>query len=158
MIAAIELLHSRLIKHKISVSLAESCTGGLLSAMLTKCAGSSEYFKGSVVTYSNEAKSGILNVSIDILSRYGAVSEEVAIEMLIGCGKLFQSDIVCSITGVAGPGGGSKDKPVGTVYIGVKYMNDISVERCFFTGNREDIRVKSSERAVYKLLELFKDE
>ena len=135
----------------LTISVAESCTGGLLASMLTKNSGASQYFKGGVVVYSNESKVDLLGVDAETITKYGAVSEEVARDMLMGCFERFQSDIVCSVTGVAGPEGGSESKPVGTVFVGVKVFDEVFVERCVFTGNRDVVRVKSCEYLVMRL-------
>ena len=116
----IQLLHKKLIKKKLTISVAESCTGGLLAHNLTKLANSSKYFQMGLTTYSNEAKIKILKVNKNIINRYGAVSKECCKSMVQNLSKISKSNINVSITGVAGPGGASKDKPVGLVYIGIK--------------------------------------
>lgn len=123
-----------------SVSVAESCTGGMLSGEFTKHPGASKFFDRGLVTYSNESKNQILNVSNDILDKYGAVSEETCSAMLEGLYGHTFSDICLAVTGVAGPGGGSEDKPVGTVYIGVMVDCEVKVKRFNFTGDRQTIQ------------------
>ena len=149
----IEPLHLELIKRNLTISTAESCTGGMLSSLLTKTQGASKYFMGSVVSYSNEIKINILAVSPETLIKYGAVSEETALEMLSGCKKLFNTDISCVITGIAGPDGGTEKKPVGTVYIGVDFQGKIRVEKCLFAGSREQIRQRAVEKAIFMVIE-----
>jgi nicotinamide-nucleotide amidase len=149
----VEILHERLIKDHLTIATAESCTGGMLAQMLTSQAGSSAYFKGAIVAYANEIKTGLLQVSPAILEKYGAVSEETVREMLLGCERQFQTDIVCAVSGIAGPDGGTAEKPVGTVYIGVKYLDKIVIERCLFLGDREAIRFKSAEKAVFEAVQ-----
>jgi len=114
-------------KHKLTLSLAESCTGGLIAKAITDIPGSSEIFKYGVVSYSNESKQKILKVKKNTLKRYGAVSEQTAREMAEGVQKILSTNISAAVTGIAGPGGGMPDKPVGTVYIGIKIFNKTSV-------------------------------
>ena len=140
---------------KLTLSVVESCTGGMLSSALTKIPGSSKYFIGALVAYANDVKSNLLDISPDILKKQGAVSKKTLIAMLNGCEKLFNTDIVCAISGVAGPEGGTKKKPVGTVYIGVKLLGNIFVERCFFDGNRERIRHKAFEKTIFMILKMI---
>lgn len=148
---ALELITSYLIKNNITLSTAESCTGGLLSSKITSKAGISQIFLGGVVSYSNASKENILKVNKESLMEYGAVSKEVAKEMAIGCSRLFKTDIAISITGIAGPSGGSLDKPVGLVYIGIKYRDEILIKKCNFKGSRDSIR----ESTVQKVMELL---
>lgn len=131
-----------------TVSLAESCTGGLLSKLLTDVAGSSGYFWGSVISYSNEAKRKVLGVKGKTLSLYGAVSEETAIEMAEGIMKLAATDLGIGITGIAGPGGGSETKPVGLVYIGVAGKQHTGVQCFKFIGSRTTIRTLAAKFAL----------
>ncbi|SHH12539.1 competence/damage-inducible protein cinA [Thermosyntropha lipolytica DSM 11003] len=135
-------------KRKCTMAFAESCTGGLLSKMITDLPGSSEYFWGGVVTYSNEAKQKILGVNAETLARYGAVSEETAREMLRGVLSLAGADIGAAITGIAGPGGGSETKPVGLVYIAAGSKEYNQVKKFNFTGNRIIIRTLAAKTAL----------
>ena len=112
-------------KRKLTVSTAESCTGGSIAERLTSIAGSSEYFKGSIVAYSNEVKKDLLHVSSETLEKYGAVSEETVIEMVKGAMKALKTDCAVATSGIAGPGGGTPEKPVGTVWIAAGYKNEI---------------------------------
>ena len=139
-----EAVGRMLIEKNISVSFAESCTGGLLSALITDVSGISKVFDRGVVTYSNESKMSELGVKKDTLDRYGAVSEETAIEMAKGLYDTTGSDICISVTGIAGPDGGSEQKPVGLVYIGVCYLGNCYAEKFNFRGNRSRIRNSSA--------------
>lgn len=138
-----------------TISFAESCTGGLVSEMLTQIPGSSDYFIGSAITYSNESKIKLLEVNKETIEKHGAVSEECAIEMAEGALRVFGSDISASITGIAGPSGGSKEKPVGLVYIGIanKHNDDIklAIRKYMFRGNRENIRIGAAQGALNML-------
>lgn len=133
-----------LIAKKLVLSFAESCTGGLASAIVTEIPGSSAWFDGGVVTYSNQAKQDLLGVSGESLRQYGAVSEQVASEMASGLLKQGRADIVASVTGIAGPDGGTSEKPVGTVCFAWASKNSpIKTQRSLFTGNRQEIRQQS---------------
>lgn len=134
-----------------SVSTAESCTGGWLGQRLTSVPGSSEVFLGGVVSYSNEVKVSVLGVRAETLERFGAVSEECAAEMALGVQRLTGSTHAVSITGVAGPGGGSEVKPVGLVYIGVAHPAGVDVHRVSFPGTRETVRLRSTQSALMHL-------
>ncbi len=109
----------------LSLSTAESCTGGGVAALITSIPGSSEYFKGGIVAYSNEIKTALLKVSAETLEKHGAVSSETVIEMVKGAMKTLKTDCAIATTGIAGPGGGTQEKPVGTIWIAVAYKNDI---------------------------------
>ena len=138
-----------------TISVAESCSGGMLASLITKNSGASAYFKGGVVAYSNESKVELLGVPVEVIEKHGAVSEEAALAMVKGCYERFKSDICVSVTGIAGPDGGSDLKPVGTVYFGLKLFDEIFVEQCYFTGTREVIRVKCCDWMVLKVLGLI---
>ncbi len=142
---------------KLKISCAESCTGGLLGAALTELPGSSEIFNGSAVTYSNEAKKNILGVKEDTLKNFGAVSEQCALEMAQGALKIYDADIAVSITGIAGPEGGTELKPVGTVCFGVVSRNGVKTFTEKFTGNRADIRNEAVNFALEKILEKIRN-
>ena len=137
---------------KLKIACAESCTGGLVGAALTELPGSSEIFNGSAVTYSNEAKKNILGVKENTLKNFGAVSEQCALEMAQGALKIYDSDIAVSITGIAGPDGGSELKPVGTVCFGVASKNEAKTFTEKFTGSRADIRNEAVNFALEKIL------
>ncbi|WP_352401518.1 CinA family protein [Synergistes jonesii] len=136
----------------ISLSLAESCTGGMIAAAVTEIAGASDIFSGSAVTYVNEAKENILGVCPETLAEHGAVSEKCAREMAEGSRRIFGSDIALSVTGIAGPGGGSTAKPVGTVWFGCASAAGTEAFVCHFGGGRRDVRRQSVERALSHLL------
>ena len=131
----------KLIKKKIKISFAESCTGGLLSSSITSISGSSKVFNLGLITYSNKTKVNILKVSDKIIKKYGAVSEECCLSMVKNLSKISKSKICISITGIAGPNGGTKSKPVGLVYIGVKKGNKIITKKNLFKNkNRISIQ------------------
>ena len=145
----------RLIKKKLSISVAESCTGGMLSSSITSISGASKIFNIGLVTYSNLAKIKLLKVSSSNIKKYGAVSEKCCLKMVEGLSRLSKSKINISITGIAGPKGGSKNKPVGLVYIGIKKGKKISINKYLFKNkNRENIR-KNSVKEALKLIEKF---
>ena len=123
----IEELHKKLIAKKLTISVAESCTGGLLSSKLTELNGSSKYFVMGLITYSNLAKIKCLKVNKNIIDKFGAVSPQCCKSMVEGLSKISKSKINISITGIAGPKGGSKLKPIGLVYIGIKKGNKINI-------------------------------
>lgn len=137
-----------------SVSAAESCTGGLILSALTDCAGSSAYVEGGLVTYSNEAKMRMLAVREDTLLRQGAVSEATAAEMALGARAIFGTDYALSVTGIAGPGGGTAEKPVGLTFIGLAGPDGLlHVERRVWDGDRAFNKIASAEAALRLLLE-----
>ncbi|WP_300367793.1 CinA family protein [Hydrogenimonas sp.] len=144
------LIH-RLSQSNKTVTFAESCTGGLVASQLTSEAGSSEIFRGSLVTYSNTLKAGWLGVEKEILERYGAVSEQCVEQMLTGAQEIAQADYALAVSGIAGPGGGTPQKPVGTVFIGAKSDTHTIVEQLHFEGDRNYIQ-KQSMLYAYKLL------
>ena len=154
-----EELGKILTEKKLTIATAESCTGGLISSLLTDISGSSEYVKLNVVTYSNEAKNKILGVSWDILNNYGAVSEECAYAMAEGLQKLTGCDIALCTTGIAGPTGGTVDKPVGLMYIGIKYNGIPSVKQVLLPSdlNRIQMKEKFARLALDYALQLLKD-
>ena len=139
-------------RKKLTVSLAESCTGGMLSSAMTSINGSSKVFKLGLVTYSNQAKHSILKVPKQIIKKHGAVSMQCCLSMVNNLSKISKSNICISITGIAGPIGGSKDKPVGLVFIGIKKGNKININKCLFK-NKDRSRIRKA--AVNKSLELI---
>ncbi len=148
-------LASALLKKQWRLSTAESCTGGLVAAAITELAGSSDWFERGYVTYSNSAKSEDINVSQELIAQHGAVSDQVARAMAIGAKQSSNSDIALSITGIAGPTGGSIEKPVGTVcFAWILANNAIYSETKLFCGNRQEIRAQAREFSLKKLLEL----
>ena len=137
-----------LIEHKITISTAESCTGGLIAKQITDIPGASAVFVGGVVSYSNEMKMKILGVKRETLEKYGAVSENTIREMLDGIGKITGSDITIAVSGIAGPGGGSAEKPVGTVYVGVGFRGKRDIRLSIFEGDRQSVRMRATEFAI----------
>lgn len=135
----------------LTLALAESCTGGLLSSRITDVPGSSEYFLGSVVAYSNAVKESALGVRSATLKRHGAVSAETAAEMAKGARKTLGAAISAAITGIAGPGGGTAEKPVGLVFIAVSMGKSAEARRFVFKGTRESIKKQSAEAALSML-------
>ena len=143
-----DVLGQVIIHNKKTISTAESCTGGLISDRLTNTPNSSSYFKGGVVAYSNSIKIKLLNVNKETINKNGAVSKEVALEMAQGIRKNLNVDIGLSTTGIAGPGGGSKEKPIGLVYIGISASNFDKVYKFNFTNNRKTNKLMTSQAAL----------
>jgi nicotinamide-nucleotide amidase len=141
-----------LIKKKLSVSFVESCTGGMLSSQITSINGSSKIFSLGMVTYSNKAKKDILKVSPKIIKKHGAVSMQCCLSMVNNLSKITKSKICISVTGIAGPGGGSKIKPVGLVYIGIKKGNKIDIKKCLFKNMGRAYIQKSAVKYSLKLI------
>lgn len=142
------VLHNLLLDKNFKIALAESCTGGLISSLLVSNAGSSNYFSGGVVSYSNESKENLIDVSSDTLKNFGAVSAECASEMAKGVRRKFKSNISISITGIAGPDGGSEDKPVGTFYIGLADEHSVISKKCFFFDKRNRFQTYAAYTAL----------
>ena len=153
-----KILHTALLQAQISLAVAESCTGGLFMATLTKYSGSTDYFLGGVVCYSNESKIRDLDVDKVIIGEYGAVSEACAQAMALGIRKRFNSQYGLSITGIAGPTGGTSEKPVGKVYVGISKSGESLVQSYQFSGNRNTIRKKATQEAAALLLKMIRDE
>ena len=146
-----------LIKKKYKISLAESCTGGLLASSITSISGTSKIFNLGLVTYSNQSKIKILKVNKNIIRRYGAVSHECCYAMVNNLSKISKAHINVSITGIAGPNGGTKLKPVGLVYIGVKKGNKIGVNKCFFKSKKRlSIQKATVKKALNLILKIIK--
>ncbi|HBM15566.1 MAG TPA: competence/damage-inducible protein A [Lentisphaeria bacterium] len=137
-----------LAERKMTLSLAESCTGGMIASKIVDVPGSSKVFKGSVTAYLNEIKMHLLKVKENTLLKYGAVSEECAKEMAEGCANLFNTDIALSATGIAGPDGGTSSKPVGTVFISVTFHNRTLTKKFLIKGDRSRIRIRSTAFAL----------
>lgn len=147
-----QLLAQTLTKKKKTLCVAESCTGGLLCDRITNISGSSTFFKGGVVTYSNEIKSHLLKISTGLLKKHGAVSQPVAKTMAIQARKIFKTDWAVAITGIAGPTGGNKQKPVGTTFIGVAHLKKVVVKKFLFKGTRSQIKQQATTQAIKLLL------
>ena len=144
-------------KKKLKFAVAESCTGGLVSSSMTAINGSSKVFTMGLVTYSNRSKMDILNVPKKIIQKYGAVSSQCCLSMLKGLAKISKSKICISITGIAGPKGGTKQKPIGLVYIGVKKGNKVQINKCLFKGKkRSSIQKATVKKAIDLVLRIAK--
>ena len=141
-----------LIKRKIKISIAESCTGGLLASAVTSISGASKIFNLGLITYSNQAKIKILKVNKNIIKKYGAVSSECCHSMVNNLSKISKANINVSITGIAGPRGGSKKKPVGLVYIGVKKGNKTQIIKCLFKNKKRYSIQKASVKKALNLV------
>jgi PncC family amidohydrolase len=138
---------------KRTLATAESCTGGLIAHLITNIPGSSEYFLGGIVAYSYQAKADLLNVSWDTLNSKGAVSKETVLEMATGGRKKLKADIVVSVSGIAGPGGGTSDKPVGTTWVGLATSTVNEARHFIWNGNREENKTYSAEAALQFVLD-----
>ena len=141
----------KLIKENITISTAESCTGGLLAYSITKNKNSSKIYKGGYITYSNELKIKNLNVKKTTIKKYGAVSKEIAKEMVRGLFMKTKTNICISTTGIAGPGGGSKNKPIGLIYIGIRVNGKVEILKKNFKGSRIEIQ-KNCVNLIFKYL------
>lgn len=151
-------MQNRLKEKNETITTAESCTGGLIASMITEISGSSAVFKGAVVTYSNEIKEQELNVKKETMIQYGAVSPEVVSQMLDGVLKKFGANYAVAVSGVAGPTGGTKDKPVGMVVIGVATnRGEKEVEIHHFKGDRKAIQIQASQHALKKVLKFIEN-
>ena len=146
-----KLLIKLLIRKKIKISVAESCTGGLLASAITSINGASKIFNLGLITYSNQAKIKILRVNKNIIKRFGAVSYECCYAMVNNLSRISKTNINVSITGIAGPRGGTKNKPVGLVYIGLKKGNKIQIIKCLFKRKK---RTSIQKATVKKALNL----
>jgi PncC family amidohydrolase len=142
-----------LVENNLTLAVAESCTGGLLGGALTAVAGSSAYFKGGVIAYGNDAKRRILGVPKDILDKKGAVSAETVKAMAIGACRQFSAECAISISGIAGPGGGTIGKPVGCVFVGISAGGSVKSYKYLFRGNRQSIRQQAVREALGILVE-----
>ena len=146
-----------LTKKKLKISFVESCTGGLLASKLTSISGSSKVFDLGLITYSNQVKIKILKVNKNIIRKYGAVSHECCLAMVDNLSKISKANINVSITGIAGPKGGTKQKPVGLVYIGVKKGNKTQINKCLFKSkNRSSIQKATVRKALNLVLRITK--
>jgi nicotinamide-nucleotide amidase len=150
-----EKVAKRLIQNSSTISTAESCTGGLLAHRLTNIPGSSHYFRFGIVAYSNEAKQNFLDIPVAILQKKGAVSEEVAIGMAQAVRAKGKSHYGIGITGIAGPDGGTKSKPVGLVYVAISTAQETLCVKCQFAGTRSQIKKQSTDQALTLLLEFL---
>ena len=154
-----EILFHNCLEKKLTITTAESCTGGMIASSIVSVSGSSAIFKSSVVTYSNEMKSKILNIPLSLINENGAVSKVIAYTMAYNVLDLMNSDISIAVTGIAGPGGGSKNKPVGLVYIGIGTKQNTVTKRYLFKGNRLKVRQETTLEALKlanEIIETFK--
>ena len=151
----VEKIIQKLAEQKQTISFAESCTGGRIAAAFTAISGASAVLNGSMVTYSNDIKHTWLGVGSKILDTYGAVSSECVSQMLDGIQKASSADYALAVSGIAGPTGGSDEKPVGTVYIGLQTPGTQQVFKCFFEGDRDSIQEQSTAFAIKKLKEFL---
>lgn len=158
LVALAERLQGVCLGRGLTVSLAESCTGGLVAATITEVAGSSGYFLGSVVSYANDAKSALLDVPAAMLAAHGAVSAQVARAMAQGAQARFGSNLAAAITGIAGPDGGSAEKPVGLVYVGLALARGVDVRRLQLAGDRAAIRSAATAATLEWLIEAAEGE
>lgn len=151
-----QILGSELLENELTVSSAESCTGGNIAHRIVETSGSSAYFLGSVVSYSNEVKASVLGVDRDLIARYGAVSKQVAEEMVKGVCQLMHTNCGMATTGIAGPDGGTPTKPVGTVWFAVKYNDLVVSEVKHFTGDRNDVIESATNHAMMLMLNVLR--
>lgn len=143
--------------HNKTITVAESCTGGLVASMITKISGSSDIFNGSIVSYSNEIKMQELNVKKNNLEQFGAVSQEVVADMLDGALSKFKANYAIAVSGIAGPNGGTKLKPIGTVVIGIASSNAYKkVVTYHFDGNRKAVQIQTAKTSLQNLLNFLK--
>jgi len=141
-----------LTKKKLKLSIVESCTGGLLAGSITSISGASKVFNLGLVTYSNQAKIRVLKVNKNIIKRYGAVSHQCCLAMVNNLSKISKDNINVSITGIAGPKGGTKQKPVGLVYIGIKKGKKIQVNKCLFKSKKRSLIQKATVKKTIDLI------
>ena len=152
----IQLLHKKLIQKKLTISVAESCTGGLLAHNLTKLSNSSKYFQMGLTTYSNQAKIKILKVNKNLIKKYGAVSKECCRSMVQNLSRISKSKINVSITGIAGPGGSTKNKPIGLVYIGIKKGKKLLIKKNKFNSSeRNKIQMLTVKKVIKIIFDLI---
>lgn len=152
-----QVLGELLSERELTVSSAESCTGGNIACKIVQVPGSSNYFLGSVVSYSNDVKADVLHVSRDDISRYGAVSKEVVEQMAVGVANLMRTDCAIATSGIAGPEGGTKFKPVGTVWLAVKIKDRVVSECIRFEGNRENVIESATNHGMVMLINLLRN-
>ena len=146
-------------RKKLTLAIAESCTGGMMSSAITSVSGSSKVFTMGLVTYSNQAKTGILKVPQKIIKKYGAVSVQCCLAMVNNLSKISKCKVCISITGIAGPKGGSKQKPLGLVYIGIKFGKKVNINKCNFKNNgRVFIQKQTVKRTLNLLFKLIKQD
>ena len=157
MISVEENLVQTLAEMGLTISTAESCTGGMVASTIIDVPGASDVYNEGFITYSNDAKAKYLNVSEEVLESFGAVSEEVVREMAMGCRKATGSDVAIATSGVAGPGGGTVEKPVGLVYIACAYKDIVAVKAYKFEGDRTQIRKQATIEAISIAMDLLEN-
>jgi len=148
-------LGKKLHAKSLTIATAESCTGGLIGAAITSVPGSSVWFRGGIIAYDNAIKTSLLKIPASTLKRYGAVSEETVSAMAAGAAHILGTDCAVAVSGIAGPNGGTEEKPVGLVYIGAYYHNKIDVNKHQFPGDRESVREQTAETALEKVIALI---
>ena len=153
----VKQLAAKLTEKGWMLATAESCTGGMIAAACTDLASSSQWFDRGFVTYSNEAKTEMLGVKTELIARHGAVSEEVVRAMAEGAIRHSRAQVSIAVTGVAGPGGGSEEKPVGTVWVGWCLKDQTQVQCLHLSGTRSDVRAATVTKALHRLCELVQD-
>ena len=156
-LALINELAQALKERGLECATAESCTGGLIGAALTSVSGSSEWYVGGVISYANSVKAGLLGVNEADLEAQGAVSEPVVRGMALGACRVTGADVACAVSGVAGPGGGTPEKPVGTVWIGWSKHGETRARKFHFSGGRDSVRAQTVTEAVRGMLEWGKE-
>ena len=148
-----------LIKKKLNIAIAESCTGGMLSSTITSVSGSSKVFTLGLVPYSNQAKKKILQVPHKIIKKFGAVSVQCCLSMVNNLNKISKSKVCVSVTGIAGPKGGSRHKPVGLVFIGIKFGKKISINKCKFKNRgRSFIQIQTVKKSLNLIVKMIKQD
>ena len=152
-----EQVFQELKKNEYFITTAESCTGGMIAATLINVPGMSSYYKEGYITYSNEAKMKLLQVEAEVLDKYGAVSKQVASQMAEGSAEVADSEVSVASTGIAGPDGGTDQKPVGLVYLSCYVEGKITVTENYFTGDRQEIRRQATEKALQLVLDCLKE-
>ena len=150
-----KILIKQLIKKKLKISVAESCTGGLLASAITSTSGASNIFGLGLITYSNKAKISILKVNKNVIKKYGAVSHECCLAMVNNLSKISKANINVSITGIAGPNGGTKTKPVGLVYIGVQKGKNVFIKKNLFKSKNRNLIQKSTVKKALEMVKSF---
>ena len=139
-------------RKKLKIAFAESCTGGMLSSTITSISGASKVFKLGLITYSNQSKNTILKVPEKIIKKFGAVSTQCCLAMVNNLKKISKSDVAISITGIAGPKGGTRSKPIGLVFIGIKKANKVNIYKCFFKNKGRTFIQKATVRKSLDLI------
>jgi PncC family amidohydrolase len=144
------------LEKKLTIAAAESCTGGGIGAAITAVSGSSQYFYGGVIAYDNSIKISVLGVNEKTLKRYGAVSGQTVRAMALGVKKLMKTSCAVAVSGIAGPGGGTKEKPVGLVYIGISVNSKTVARKYVFGGSRQEVRKQAVKTGIKELLRVIK--